>query len=457
MLLGIATLVSPARAAAGGTISGAEFARRVLSGESLNGMTVSSDVDLSGKSITHQLICRGCTFNGTVDLRGSTIAGAADFSKATFKAPALFGSPTSTKGVRFNGSADFSVASFGGLVTFENSVFARVANFKFTTYAASATFAHDSMHLPAFFNRSEFHGTTDFSNDSFHRAIEFGGTEFSAPVDFRSTFFGDWAFFRETRFDKGATFLEAQFPDVASTSSFVGAQSGGDLDFAFSTIARRIDFSNMVALGALSFREAKLTKDRGVTFQNVSVTSLDLDVGSAVRVIASPDLSSVLGLIESSAKARGDLGVANDAHYERKVLESQQDNWFEHGLDFVFFRTIAGYLVRPLQPLAALLILAAITTGIHVGRRGWPHPAPTRAGARHRIRQQIRRGRRILSPLGDAYFQTLTLIVPGRGPSADERPARWIEALVFRLLFVCVLLGFANSNPTLRQMLDAIH
>jgi hypothetical protein len=164
----------------------------------------------------------------------------------------------------------------------------------------------------------------------------------------------------------------------------------------------------------------------------------------------------VLGLIESSAKARGDLGVANDAHYERKVLESQQDNWLEHGLDFVFFRTIAGYLVRPLQPLAALLILAAITTGIHVGRRGWPHPAPTRAGARHRIRQQIRRARRILSPLGDAYFQTLILVVPGRSSSADERPARWIEALMYRLLFVCVLLGFANSNPTLRQMLDAI-
>ena len=34
--------------------------------------------------------------------------------------------------------------------------------------------------------------------------------------------------------------------------------------------------------------------------------------------------------------------------------------------------------------------------------------------------------------------------------------ARRIEVFAYRLLFVCALIGLANSNPTLRQMFDAI-
>jgi len=138
------------------------------------------------------------------------------------------------------------------------------------------------------------------------------------------------------------------------------------------------------------------------------------------------------------------------------VLESRQDGWFEHALDFVFYRTLAGYFVRPFRPLAALFILAAIATAFHIGRQGWRHPAPTEVEKQNRLDRQYRRARRMVPPFGEAYLQTLTMVVPGRGPSADERPARWIEATVYRLLFVCALIGFANSNPTLRQMIDAV-
>ncbi len=50
---------------------------------------------------------------------------------------------------------------------------------------------------------------------------------------------------------------------------------------------------------------------------------------------------------------------------------------------------------------------------------------------------------------------TLALIPPGGGRAA-ERQSRQVEVWVYRILFACALIGFANSNPTLRQMLDAV-
>jgi uncharacterized protein YjbI with pentapeptide repeats len=471
LVLAIATLVSPAGAAgagAGGRISGAEFAKRALSGElSLNGATIDSDVDLSGKTVKEPLTCRNChfdgkfiasatTFKGVVDLRGSMLQRNANFSESTFKAPALFGSPARTQDVRFNGHADFSVATFSDLVTFEYSVFQGV-NFRLARFDAGATFTHSAIDSDADFTRATFQSRVDFSDTDFCGAAVFGGVEFTGPVDFGGDGFEGPVSFHRARLDRGATFLQAMFaPNSGVSDTFFGAQSGGALDFSFAQLGRPVDFSNMFADGEISFHDANLTTRQGVTFEYVSATSLDLSVGTAVSAIDSSDLPTVLALIESSAKARGDLGVANDAHYERKVLESQKDGWLGHAFDFFFYRTIAGYLVRPLQPLAALLILAGILTLVHAGRKAWPHPATTGRGAWRRVRLQYLRARRILPPLGNAYLQTLALLVPGKGPAAVERPVRWLEAIASRLLFVCVLIGFANSNPTLRQMLDAI-
>src|SRR4029450_6921283 len=75
---------------------------------------------------------------------------------------------------------------------------------------------------------------------------------------------------------------------------------------------------------------------------------------------ATDDRPSVLGLIESSAKARDDLAHANQAHYARQALKSRQYAGWLHFLDFVFYRGIAGYFVRPFHPVVALLALASI-------------------------------------------------------------------------------------------------
>ena len=58
-----------------------------------------------------------------------------------------------------------------------------------------------------------------------------------------------------------------------------------------------------------------------------------------------------------------------------------------------------------------------------------------------------------LKEFGHELLDTLKLIWPG---SAATATGRRFEAFGYRVLFVCMLIGFANSNPTLRQMLDAL-
>jgi hypothetical protein len=44
----------------------------------------------------------------------------------------------------------------------------------------------------------------------------------------------------------------------------------------------------------------------------------------------------------------------------------------------------------------------------------------------------------------------------GAGPHRRGGNELLLETLAYRLLVVCALLGVANSNPTLRGMLDAL-
>ena len=467
-------------------MTGAMFEKLARTGEvKLDGATITSKVDLSDGPVAKTFTCLNCrfqqafvavdtTFGSLVDVRGSTFAGNVDFAKANFTAQAVFGSPSSV--TRFAASTDFSLATFHDLATFEDAIFqerdAKAArkscdatvpdttDFQLARFDAGATFATDAIYGDADFRRALFTGTADLSNMRFLQQAMFDGTEFQGAVNLGAGNFKCSSSFESARLDKGASFVATTFPAQSDapdiSDSFQGLQCGGTLDFSFAELGRSVSFKNMVVNGGITFHGAKLMSNGEVTWANVAATSLDMDVGQAKKAIDSTDLPTVLADIESSAKASGDLGRANDADYELKVLASNQRGWFGHAVDVVFYRTMAGYLVRPLQPLAALLILAAIMTLVHAGRKAWPHPAATSRGWWNRCKSEAGRIRRILPPLGTAYLETLALVVPGKGPSPSQRPIRWLEVIAYRLLFVCMLIGLANTNPTLRQMLDAI-
>jgi hypothetical protein len=134
---------------------------------------------------------------------------------------------------------------------------------------------------------------------------------------------------------------------------------------------------------------------------------------------------------------------------------------------------MAGYLVEPLRPLLTLLALALLVSLI---RLLLPRKRCARLWLRMKIAWENRRSPRPKSANGSAskpspgalvaatpsvvssYFHqlldTLSLMWPWSGAAVAGRR---LEANLYRILFVCFLIGLANSNPTLRQMLDAFH
>jgi len=192
-----------------------------------------------------------------------------------------------------------------------------------------------------------------------------------------------------------------------------------------------------------------------------SAVDLRMSVGTVLRSVHHDERRAILRLIEGSAKTRGDLGTANDAHYAQEVLASGAYPWPRRSLDFTFYRLVAGYFVRPLRPLTAFVVLVLLFSIARCVR------CEQEAEESERARQQEKRPRRRLrlravghglSRLGSQCFDTISFVgrLKARPDGAAVGVPSRIEMLAYRALVVCVLIGLANSNPTLRQMLDAL-
>ena len=452
----------------GGDVIGARatFERPV----DLDGSTFTGKVDLAGARLKRGLTAHGALFEGIVDLRGSQVTGRTDFSEGTFLAPVLAGggprAPHAATGdcadADFCGNVAFTLARFASLADFERTYFPKTVDFRLARFEGDAFFSQGEAGA-ATFTRATFRGSGDFSNFTFDSSVTFAGAEFDGPADFRVATFTGAARFDSARFARGATFLAATFPQGAGIDSFNGVESEGNLNFASATFARKADFEYMLVRGTLSFEDAVLSDAKWLFFRYASIGAFVMSVDSALIAVkhdGKPDeRPEVLGLIESTAKTRGDLGQANDAHYAQQALKSADYSPPRRLLDLVFYRTIAGYFVRPLHPLLAILVPGGPGDGPPDGP---PPRADVQASSRSRERRcstartpRSARALELLRRFGTALLETLVLIPPGGGKAA-ERQSRQIEVWTYRILFACALIGFANSNPTLRQMLDAV-
>ena len=448
---------------------------------------ISEAVNLDQQEIDQPIICHKCTFKKpisavgatfkrTVDLSGSTFEGDVDMSQATFLAPALFGPggpntitrpsscANSADGTWFQGKTNFTLATFDSLAMFQAAVFSKQQTLDLARFNADAVFAQGCSQGTSSFTRAVFGGGADFGVDRFQGDTVFDDTEFRSRPDFSQAIFAAGASFQRTRFEQGVTFEAARFNGSPPGDQFISINSGGALDFSSATFAGTAHFQDVRVADELSFDDATIAPSCSVydnatgtakrtthclSIERVSAGTFLLGVGPAVHAVAEPQRTAILGKIESSAKAADDLALANDAHYERQALSSETDSWPLYALDFVFYRTLAGYLVRPLQPLIALLVLAAVITLVRDRPAEEKEKKPPRSGIGRRVHEAGIR-------LGTGYARTLSLV--GRGKAVPEdRPWRSVEAFVYRLLLVCVLIGLANSNPTLRQMVDAVH
>ncbi len=502
-------LAAPARAAP--ALASADVARRLASGKAvtLRNATLRGDLDLGDVArVRGSFRCLDCRLEGsllgedvvfeqTVNLSGSEIAGRVALEGATFQAPALFGSPPGNP-ASFLGRVDLKLATFEDLVSFQQAAFMAPADFTLARFRDDVVFAQAELAGGASFDSAVFAGRTRFDRSSFGNPgirlrpargqCEPGGVSegrasferaaFRAAADFRAASFQGDACFRAADFEGRADFSQAEFTkqaifDLARFSqeaTFRGAEFIGEssqlaggfdrvralglLEFTAATFANQTFFTNIVA-PRLSITDAHFEAPKPpLVITDISAEDFVMDVDSIEAVQDQGDVRErVLELIESGAKARGDLVLANDAHYRLEVLRSNDYAWPLQALDFVFYRGVAGYLVRPVHPIVTLLALVLLVSAIRSSWRSRRVSGSSNVQTRAFSVDAKRSFRGLLDRFGHEVLDTLVVIWPGKG---EAQLGRRFESNVYRVLVVCALFGLANSNPTLRQMLDAV-
>jgi Pentapeptide repeats (9 copies) len=431
-----------------------------------------SDCRLDGS-----LLAANVTFQKRLDLGGLFVRDGVDFNGATFEAPALFGSEfdPSGAGAEFARTADFSLATFHDLVSFQGTLFDGTADFRLARFQDASAFDSAQFHEQANFTGAVFSGPTrfdeagfageatfdraafrsgaDFRVQGFELPASFAGADFEGSADFSLAVFRQGGVFDGTRFAQGASFAGGEFSALPFErgAAFEGVSSQKGLDFTDATFSGIADFRELAA-AAVSFDGIHLLGSRTTLLMGkLSANDLVLPVAVVDRV-GQEARDRVLSLIESSAKARGDIGLANDAHYRRRILASHREGWARRTADVLFYRGVAGYFVRPLNPLMTALALALLLALWREFRPSRPWPRPVL-----RVARVAERG---LSPLGRVLgrmYDSVALVGRGSADPAKERPVGpHLERLAYRVLVVCALIGLANSNPTLRQMFDAL-
>jgi len=455
-----ALLAASARAAPQVRWSNSEILERLERGEPLvlKKARIRGDLDLTTVGIVRELfICTDCSLKGSllasnvvfkapVDLSGLQVLGRINLHGATFEAPALFGAEWADDSTVVRGDADFSFVTFEDFVGFEGAIFFKRADFRLARFRTESVFADVDFDGVADFTAAIFGGPTRLGQADFEDAT-FARADFQHRVDFNGAEFTREAEFARTRFAQGASFRGTFFFGRGSVraASFELTSSQGKLDFAGATFSNRATFKNLVA-SSTWFDGTTFSSDATVTMTGISASDLLLAIESVDRVQAD-DQRRVLRLIESSAKSRGDLTVANQAHYRLQVLASRDDILPRRIADGIFYRGLAGYFVKFWRPIVALFLLAFVVSVYRV-RKEQPVAVTAAGNSRAQwIRHGTERSQRVLNE----FLETLALI----GPGVSDPPRR-LERLTYRVLFVCGLLGLANSNPTLRQMVDTL-
>jgi uncharacterized protein YjbI with pentapeptide repeats len=457
-------------------------------------------VDLSGSEFK-----RGASF------QGATFQGPALF--ANVPRPAAFHGPATFRLAVFEDLAAFDHATIAGRTDFSRSRFESQASFVGTTFRRNVAFTAAVLSGAALFNKAIFDrhadfertlfGPTDFRDATFAALAvpDFRDATFRGPANFSIAHFGLGASFVGAQFTKSAAFVATGFcgagPNLAAY--FDGVTAGGDLDFSYASFTMAgpgpcliclspppspehrcptphrtrteeekeppqvASFDDLVSRGTVTLSTASFAPGHPVSMNKIKVKDLRMPIAQTARVDeggeparTKPQRRQVLRVIEAGAKARGDLVTANDATYELHVLSSRGYSRGRRLVDLVFYRWIAGYLVRPLRPLVALVIIAIVVSLV---RTVLACARPRSEGDRRRLRflpspRSVFHG---LDRFLHEFFDALGRGGPRRGSDSDERAlAPRLEAVVYRLLLACAIIGLANSNPTLRQLVDAL-
>lgn len=502
-LLALAMGIAPVRGAQIGQellpVTGEEFIRSVAEdGLDASGLVVDGDVDLrSIGRVEHLFRCQDCTvlgsvnasdvvFSRVVDLSGLQVRGALDLHGASVEDAFLL-QDSQRRGARIEGPTDLDLATF-----------ADVASFDGTSFDGPVQAQHLHVRGTASFTDTDFSSAARFDHAAFHDGVSFAGGEFHEEARFVRVRFGGAASFRQRRFDERATFTGATFEGRAdfmlaefrgpgrfenltlerganfrviqarAPVSFQQTGANGPVDFQGAVFHEAVSLSGITTSGELSLLDVTIGSPRGLVMEPMFPAALLIDIATVEQIPGPRIRARVLAALEQTAKARGDLALANDARYTLLALQSEEHEWHQRLLDRVFYRGIGGYLVRPQHPLLTLVLLMVLAATIRaVPRvraarasstartanpgRGWRHGwaevehtlGPVVAGLHESLSRTFRRG-----AAKDAD--------PPAGASSFSASARALESTIYKVLVVVLLITLGNSNGTIREIIDAL-
>lgn len=472
--------------------------------------TIPDELDLSSLgTVNTPFACRGCTFEKgvdasnvvftrTVDLTGALIRGMR-MPGALFEGAVLFSS-TERESTRttFQGLVEIPLAVFDDIASFEGAVFTGDTNFSSTRFLGDALFSQADFLRKANFNGAIFASHADFSSrpacgavgtrkGTFNAEVRFERSSFRGTPDFRRRCFGEHASFTRAGFEDTAEFTQAKFFGVATflnarfqagarfrgakfdqATSFESIAVSGRLDFTLATFLSQTQFFGLLSNDVVAFEDADFATT--IRMPEFLAAELRMDISATKLIVGDSNRRRVLAMIETTARERGDLDVANDAYFERRKLISKNYSTPKRLADFVFYRMLAGYFVRPLNPLLALAVFALTGALIRSSKRlrgqhsslTAAHYSSGSAGAPIRWGQLLGQARRGVAELWryfqlvlSEYWRSIRRIVRGKQESDPAPQPTDIEILIYRTLLAIALIGLANSSPALREIVDA--
>lgn len=387
--------------------------------------------------------------------------------------------------VRFGGPVHFDGSCFEGNLDLAGAVFEDEVNWSRASFVCSGRPAGVSAQAARFRGpadlRVEGFGALDFTDASFASRTLFQGTDFLGEAVFRGALFEG-----ETSY-RGSVF--SAFADFENVTALA------DIDFGNAVFLDDARLRRLSSSGRVSLRDARFHRDLSLDRASVagadfsrgevgdalymadfSAGSLDMPPSLVQRIEDRDTKMAVLRLIERSAKAEDDTGLANSAFFQRRALLTrempQPRRTFWLGTELV-----TGYLVRPVRPLVAIGVVALIGLAVRLTldgrallvsvRRSLGMRAQRTQLVEPRDPEERRRSSwhvvaLIAAPAGRAFNAAINPKPPH--PEVEETDGStyaiatlvWAEYLVQKLLVVVFLISLGNANPTIREIVTSI-
>jgi hypothetical protein len=300
------------------------------------------------------------------------------------------------------------------------------------------------------FDDVDFHGPVDFSGSTFCEGAYFVDVRNRAEAVFQgASFRGEGLGHRpqlcDTREDTLSTRADLRGPS-ASLFIFEYVTADRGLNFTSALFPRAARFTSVDCGGAISLADADFYSS--LETNHLASAGLAIDFSRLDRLSRHTRVE-LLRLVEKGAKARGDYGLANKAFYRLQTLRRHDYPLPLRAADWLFYQQVAGYFVRPENPLRILFALAALTAAARVVRRQRQHQSVQEV--RQRFLSLPRFGWQVVEETGATLKDAVPKRFGGTGAARIHGP----ELLAYRILIVCTLITLW-ANPTLRQYIQFI-